>query len=271
VNAAYSLSAGNAGGAPGWYLDPIATTRRRWFDGDDWTTLISDSATTSRSAPTSSIRQAFRLGTTLITVLAVLAVGYFSWTLYFSNLWGQYQQSALRHQLSAIAAATPPPPAGAAQPPAVPAIPATGTPVGVISIPKIGVNYVFTSGTADAQLANGPGLWQAGAFPGTPGNATISGHRTTHGAYLRHLDQLAPGDLIYIQVPGQPQAVFQVRATQAVLPTDVAVTDSTPGVRLTLTTCNPPYSASQRLVVQAEEIQGAWASHALPPTQWSFS
>jgi len=256
-------------GTAGWYIDPTNTARQRWFDGQSWTTQTSDSPTGSAIRRPAAKHLARHLAT-LLSVVAILAVGYFSWTLLLSNYWGNYQQSNLRHQVASLSASTPITQTAAGKTPAIPPIPPTNTLVGIIEIPKIGVDYAFSSGTGESQLSKGPGLWQAGVFPGTPGNATISGHRTTFGAYFRHLNQLVPGDLIYILVPGQPTAVFQVRATRTVLPGDVGVTDQTPGVRLTLTTCNPPYSAAQRLVVQAEEIQGAWASHALSPAQWSY-
>lgn len=258
-------------GTPGWYADPIDASRSRWFDGCSWTMR------TAQEPPKQTVRRLITHLATVVTAASVLAGAFFVWTLYGTNIVGGVQQSQLRQSLNALAASVPQPAiansdtSNSLPAPTVPPIPTTGAPVGVIEIPKIGVNYAFSSGTGEAQLAKGPGLWQAGAFPGTPGNATISGHRTTYGAYFRHIDQLVPGDLIYILVPGQPEAVFEVRGSQAVNPGDVAVTDPTPGVRLTLTTCNPPYSASQRLVVQAEEIQGAWASQALPAAQWSFS
>ena len=39
-------------------------------------------------------------------------------------------------------------------------------------------------------------------------------------------------------------------------PTDIWVTDSRPGAWLTLTTCNPKYSARERLIVTAELVAG---------------
>ena len=50
--------------------------------------------------------------------------------------------------------------------------------------------------------------------------------------------------------------------SQAVSPTDVAVVAPTPGPTLTLTTCNPRYSASQRLVVHATLFADTLTGHA---------
>jgi sortase A len=43
---------------------------------------------------------------------------------------------------------------------------------------------------------------------------------------------------------------------EIVLPTDVYVTDPLPGAWLTLTTCHPRFSAAQRLIIQAEMVEG---------------
>lgn len=152
----------------------------------------------------------------------------------------------------------------------MPTLPADGQPTGIIEIPSIGLKQVFVSGTEVPDLKLGPGVWKDGAFPGTPGNATISGHRTTYGGPFRHIDSLKPGDQIIIHVDGQPDAVFEVRGSTVVPPSHVQVTEQTPGVRLTLTTCDPVGSDKARLVVQAELVSGAWLDHALPAANWQI-
>jgi len=143
-----------------------------------------------------------------------------------------------------------------------------GQAVGTIEIPKIGLKKVFVLGTSVDDLKKGPGLWKWGVFPGTPGNATISGHRTTYGGPFRHLDQLQYGDKIIVRVPGQPDAVFEVRGHTIAPPFDTRVTKQTPGARLTLTTCDPVGSAAQRLVIQAELIKGKYAQYAVDRDDW---
>lgn len=145
-----------------------------------------------------------------------------------------------------------------------------GSPVAVIRIPRIDAAYVVQLGTDPDTLEEGPGLWQYGAVPGMPGNATIAGHRTTHGAAFRHIDDLVAGDLIEVVVPGLGTSIYEVRASEVVLPADTGVTSDGPGVRLTLTTCHPVGSARERLVVQAEMIEGLHASSALPRSEWQF-
>lgn len=151
-----------------------------------------------------------------------------------------------------------------------PTLPDEGKPMGTLRAPAVGMDLTFVAGTTTSALKKGPGLWLYGSYPGLPGNATISGHRTTHGAPFRHIDALKYGDQITISLPGQPDAVFEVRDTFIRKPSAVQVTDSVGvrGVRLTLTACDPVGSDAARLVVQAELVQGAWGDQALPREGW---
>lgn len=145
-----------------------------------------------------------------------------------------------------------------------------GETVARLRIPKIGADYVVTVGTDEEALKKGPGLWKYGAVPGAPGNATVAGHRTTHGAPFRHVDQLVPGDVIEVEVPGIGLSIYEVRGTMIVDPTATGVTAQGPGVRLTLTTCHPVGSAKERMVVQAELVSGPFAEMAVPIEEWEF-
>jgi sortase A len=50
--------------------------------------------------------------------------------------------------------------------------------------------------------------------------------------------------------------VYEIREIDVVLPTDVWVVDPRSGGWLTMTTCEPKFSARQRLVVWAELVAG---------------
>jgi LPXTG-site transpeptidase (sortase) family protein len=165
---------------------------------------------------------------------------------------------------------TPFPPTGWS-PPAdrtMPSQPADGAAIGRLVIPRIKVDQTIVMGTAVSDLREGPGLWRGGAFPGTPGNSTIAGHRTTYGAPFYDVDQLRYGDLIIVDVPWQPRAVYEVRGRAIVPASEVSVTQPTPGVRLTLVTCHPVHSAAQRMVIQAELVEGAWLDKAVNRSRW---
>lgn len=139
--------------------------------------------------------------------------------------------------------------------------PLEGEPIGRIVIEKIGADYVFLEGVTRDTLKGGPGHMPWTPLPGQPGNAVISGHRTTYGAPFGDLDQLEPGDLITVETL-RGIHVYEVRELMIVLPTDVWVTNPRPGAWLTLTTCNPRFSARERLVVVAEMIQGKNLAYA---------
>ena len=129
-------------------------------------------------------------------------------------------------------------------------VPALGEPIGVIRIPKIGVDKVFVSGVSRDDLRKGPGHYPLTPLPGQEGNAGIAGHRTTYGAPFNRIDELQPGDEILIDAP-YGQFRYEVRETTIVSPTQGEVLLDKGDDRLTLTSCNPKYSARQRIVVSA--------------------
>lgn len=143
-----------------------------------------------------------------------------------------------------------------------------GDPVAHIRVPGADVDHTVVAGVADPQLRHGPGWAEQSALPGTPGNAVISGHRTTYGGPFRHLDRLDDGDRIEVEVPGHGTAVFEVRDRFITTPDDVGLTAPTDGVRLTLTTCHPVGSDRERLIVQAELVEGAYAWAAVDRDDW---
>jgi len=129
--------------------------------------------------------------------------------------------------------------------------PKVGTPIGLLSIPRLGMHgAAVVEGTDENQLQQGPGHYQGTSLPGQAGNVAIAGHRTTYGAPFYDLNQLQPGDPIYIQTS---QGIFgyQVVGSHVVLPSNTTVLARTTTPTLTLTTCNPRYSAATRLVVTA--------------------
>ena len=118
-------------------------------------------------------------------------------------------------------------------------------------IPRIGLDMVVVEGTDTADLREGPGHYPTTPLPGQPGNVAIAGHRTTYAHPFYNLNELSPGDVIELSVPGHDWR-YLMTAQLVVAPTDVAVAGPLgPGSWLTLTTCNPRYSAATRLVVRA--------------------
>ncbi|HVX21594.1 MAG TPA: class E sortase [Acidimicrobiales bacterium] len=139
---------------------------------------------------------------------------------------------------------------GPARVAATTATPPAGQPIGIIQIPRIGMDQVLVQGVSTANLQAGPGHYPGTPLPGQMGNASVAGHRTTYGHPFFDLDQVGPGDKIVVTT-AQGIFVYTTTSQAVVSPADVAVIQATATPQLTLTTCNPRYSASQRLVVKA--------------------
>ena len=194
----------------------------------------------------------------VILVAGVLVLLFIPYLLWGTGLITARAQSELRQEFAAaqrrshtslgLHTVTAPP--GPPRLASVIAAPTVGSPVGIISIPKIALQMVVIEGTGADQLRSGPGHYPGTPLPGEPGNVAIAGHRTTYLHPFYNLNELVPGDEIDI-LTVQGLFVYRVFSSQAVAPTDVSVTDATVLPTLTLTTCNPRYSATQRLVVQA--------------------
>jgi sortase A len=131
--------------------------------------------------------------------------------------------------------------------------PPEGSVVAQLQIPTIDLSEYVVSGTAEGDLAKGPGHYVGSAAPGQAGNVAIAGHRTTNGAPFNRLGQIAIGDRIYLTTTSGERLTYIVSETpQPVSPNDVAVLDNFGDNRITLTTCNPEFSSSQRLIVVGE-------------------
>jgi len=134
-----------------------------------------------------------------------------------------------------------------------------GDAVAHLVIPKIGLDKYVVQGFGVPDLRKGPGHYPETPMPGQLGTAAIAGHRTTYGAPFWSLSDLVTGDKIEVTTLQGSYTYTVVKDPFPVDPHDLSVLDNVadpanPGqneARLTLTTCNPRFSASQRLVVQA--------------------
>jgi sortase A len=160
------------------------------------------------------------------------------------------------------------PPTPAASLPA----PEPGQPIGQITIPQIGADFYMVEGTDLKWLKEGPGHFSGTPLPGQAGNAAVAGHRTTYKAPFNRIDELQPGDAITIttlqgtftyEVMAQPSSdpTTPPSGHRIVNPSAVEILDDKGDNRLTLMACNPKYSASQRIVVEAKLV-----GNPAPPT-----
>lgn len=128
---------------------------------------------------------------------------------------------------------------------------AKGSPVSTLTIDRIGVSEIVVEGTGSETLMAGPGHYRDSSFPGQRGNAVIFGHRTIYGAPFNRLGELEPGDRIDVSTLAA-EFTYNVVETRVVGPGEADVLSQDDRNLLTLVTANPPYRASERLVVVAE-------------------
>ncbi|MEU7064025.1 class E sortase [Streptomyces sp. NPDC046161] len=129
-------------------------------------------------------------------------------------------------------------------------------------VPRFGAdwNKPVLEGTGPEPLQRGLGHYPRSARPGEVGNFAVAGHRRTYGDPFKDVPQLRPGDAVIIK-DAAAWYTYTVRSGPLrVLPTETGVVDpvpqgspfTTPGRYLTLTTCEPEWGHSHRLVVWAE-------------------
>lgn len=140
-----------------------------------------------------------------------------------------------------------------------------GDGVAKIEIPKISLSKIVVQGVGVEDLKQGPGHYPDTPMPGEHGNAAIAGHRTTYGAPFYDISDLNPGDPIFVTTD-KGRFRYDVFESKVVDPDAVWVLDPSPDDRLTLTTCNPRFSAAERLIVVAKLTSPPVATSTPPPT-----
>jgi sortase A len=124
-------------------------------------------------------------------------------------------------------------------------------------IPEIGLNQHILEGS-NISVMNNNGLWRLPLTSDDPSksNMVIIGHRymytTPYGAFY-YLNKLKEGDMFALYWNGKEHD-YTVNSVRVVLPTEVSVEAPSKKPQLTLYTCTPLWSATDRLVVTASEI-----------------
>jgi len=155
-----------------------------------------------------------------------------------------------------------------------PAAPSSGEGLGILHIPALGDwDWVVVEGVDDEDLSRGPGHFPDTALPGEVGNFAVAGHRATHGEPFADLDRLKEGDPIVVEtVDGW--LVYDVTWVRILSPSATEVLAPVaghPGEKakqrtMTLVTCHPRWSSSERLVVGAQLVERR-AADAGPPAE----
>ncbi|MER5768934.1 class E sortase [Streptomyces sp. NPDC001985] len=131
----------------------------------------------------------------------------------------------------------------------------------VMYIPRFGRDWDWPvlEGTRTATLKRGLGHYAGTAPLGGTGNFAVAGHRRTYGDPFKDFPRLRPGDPVVL-TDGTTWFTYRIaRKPLKTVPTDIGVINpvpeksgfSRPGRYLTLTTCEPEWGSSHRLIAWA--------------------
>jgi sortase A len=243
-----------------------------------------------RSAPVPAsgvgvLRGAVQVVGELLITAGVILLLFVAWQLWWTNVESDAKQSEIIREFAQDLGAAPPAGADPAGTPPAPvdygtpvvsAAPAHAGTIGIMYIPRFGVNYTrpIVQGTSmDVLDTLGLGHYGNTAMPGAVGNFAVAGHRQTHGAVLDNIHLLVPGDRIYVQTK-DGYYVYVFRNNQIVLPSRTDVLEpvpARPGATptesfLTMTSCNPRFGSQERIIAYA--LLDSWRpSSAGPPAE----
>ncbi|MGO3066969.1 MAG: class E sortase [Brevibacterium linens] len=146
---------------------------------------------------------------------------------------------------------------------------------GIFYIPRFGDDYYRTvaEGVDLEPVLNrmGVGRYPNSAMPGEVGNFSVAGHRVTYGKPFNQIANLRPGDEIIVQTKDGFYA-YTFRNFDIILPDAVEVLSPVPDAPdfkgkdriLTMTACNPMFSARERYVAYAELTDWTPAGNGAP-------
>ncbi len=121
---------------------------------------------------------------------------------------------------------------------------------GIIEIPKLGVKAAILEGTDDRALKYTVGHYPQTANPGEKGNCVLLGHRNyVYGHFFRRIDELKAGDRVIIKKDTDTYT-YIVTESFVVSPEEVWVLDTAEDSILTMITCTPMVTYTDRLIVR---------------------
>lgn len=240
----------------------------------------------SRGVETQAAKPRLRLSAVgvfgeLLMTAGVLVLLFLGWQVWLGNLMSGSVQSDEAQALSrSWSGAGPVKPVPSAErpdpgPPPVQAAPDGDAQFANLIIPRFGADYTrpVAQGINADVLRAGVGHYPGTQMPGEVGNAAFAAHRTGNGSPFFDIEKLQVGDSVYIEMEaGWYRYVF--RSVEYVPATGVGVLDPVPqtaGVTptdrlLTLTSCNPLFTASERIIMYS--LYDTWYPRAGgPPTE----
>jgi len=211
-------------------------------------------STETRSQRSASRRRRSRLALAL-RALAILLIagglaigGDLAWELWGTGYTTQRLQAEMRPNFEKTIGTKAP------TDPTANAVRVPGNAVAILKIPRIDLNIVVVEGTDTESLKRGPGHYADTAFPWQDhGRVGIAGHRTTYLHPFYDLNEMKQGDPIVLETE---YGTFRYAVTRVfvITPDNSSVLDQTKNPTLVLTTCNPRYSAAERLIVVADRV-----------------
>lgn len=203
------------------------------------------------------------LGELLITA-GVVVLLFLGWQVWLGNLLSSNAQSgeaqALSQSWSRGEPAAPAEPADRPDPgpPVIQAAPENAEQFANLVVPRLGADYTkpVAEGIGADVLRTGIGHYPGTQTPGDVGNAAFAAHRTGNGSPFFDIEKLQVGDSIYFEMEAGWYR-YVVRSLEYVPATGVGVLDpvpQAPGISptdriLTLTSCNPVFTADERIIV----------------------
>jgi sortase A len=190
------------------------------------------------------------------------------WVLYGTGLYTEREQNRLAEEFAELPALDPGPRTdGSKDLPTPPKgyEPDEGDPVFRLVIPAIGVDEIVVEGVDTDELRRGPGHYPdcrddlfdlcfndfPSYFPGELGRVIVSGHRTTYGQPFWSLNELKKGDEVNVETRWG-DFTYTVAGKEVVPAGEPVFIPKEDKAEIMLTTCNPRFSAAERLLVYAE-------------------
>ncbi|WP_103532531.1 class E sortase [Streptomyces sp. SM11] len=223
------------------------------------------------------VRTFSELCVTVGALIVLLVVYFLFWTGVRAADAAEGEIDTLQSQWAREPVTPAPPPPASAEPP-VPAAPAPyrdGKPFAMLHIPRFGSGWEWPvlENTEVGTLQKGLGHYSGTARPGDTGNFAVAGHRRTYGDPFKDFPKLRPGDAVVVN-DGTTWFTYRIaRKPYRTVPTDTAVVDPVPrgsgfggaGRYLTLTTCEPEWGSSHRLIAWAQLDATRPVSDGRPP------
>ncbi|MGW3685909.1 class E sortase [Streptomyces sp. NPDC005125] len=175
--------------------------------------------------------------------------------------WARGAVSAPAPTVSPASSPTANAPTSAAPAPPAPAAYPDGKAFAMLYIPRLGKGWEWPilENTKVGTLQKGLGHYRGTASLGATGNFAVAGHRRTYGDPFKDFPKLRPGDAVIV-TDGTTWFTYRIdKEPYRTVPSDTGVIDPVPrksafdgpGRYLTLTTCDPEWGSSHRLIAWA--------------------